>query len=225
MFPFTRVLQKNKISAPDFVLSGFPPPCLKSYPDCRGWALRSQRSSRCGGTPGTWCWRCAHSWRWRGKRRWAACTPAGARRSCRSGSSEWSRGRRNATGSTCKSPLCLIPACLQWSNQLKTASLRLLLSRAFQGCCTFLTPWTRLSLVFILNQAYRIFGDPASTFSHLSKNLNSMFYPPVYFLSSTAENLKDYISDTKQRSSYFSWSLQTLSCFNSWEVNVCSFSC
>lgn len=83
---------------------------LKSYPDCKGWALRSRRSSRCGGTPATWCWRCAHSWRWRGRCRWASCRPAGARCSCRSGSSEWSWGRRNATGSTCKSPFCLNPA-------------------------------------------------------------------------------------------------------------------
>lgn len=79
---------------------------LKSYPDCKGWARRSRRSSRCGGTPATWCWRCAHSWRWRGRCRWASCRPAGARCSCRSGSSEWSWGCRNATGSTCKSAFC-----------------------------------------------------------------------------------------------------------------------
>ena len=117
---FKKFCRKPKTSAPN--LFRIRPAWLKSYRDCRGWALRSQRSSRCVETPGTCCWRCERSWRWRGKCRWAACTPARARYSCPSRSLAWSRGGRNATGSTCKPTFCFNPACSLKLNQLRTVS-------------------------------------------------------------------------------------------------------
>lgn len=72
-----------------------------------------------------------------------------------------------------------------------------------------MTSWSQ-SPVY-LDLRYRIVVDPAS---HLSKNLDRTFYPPVYSPSSTL----DYIADTKQRSTN---PYKLKSCCYSWKVNIC----
>lgn len=105
--------------------------------------LHSQRSSRYGGILRTWCWRCVHSWRWRGKCRWAPCTLAGARCSCQSRSSERSREQRNARGSTCRNHHFVL---LQHISTVMSAQdcHWVMLSLTSQGYCiwTFPTSWT-----------------------------------------------------------------------------------